>query len=173
MTPVVLSPSTQEEVDYVVAHYRAGERLEHEAAGGGPVALGAFESCFSIRLSCLMDRPPPEGADGRRLDALVGYCGVMRFPHDAPLSYRRVLCFMSCENANRAKVTFVRYSRATLAAIARACPPWVTEFHSAPDAEYRGSLIWHERVLRMHRLGELPFRGRTLIHYAILRKELT
>ena len=153
---VTIGPSVQADIDYVEDNFRDGDRMEHESLGGGRTVLDAFERCWTIRIR----------------GKIVGYCGVMLFPGDSILSARRVLCFMSCENANAAKVTFVRMSRAVMREIAARTPSWVTEFHSSPDSEYRGSLIWHERVLNMHRVGAIVYKGRELVHYTISRKEI-
>ena len=153
---VSLEPSVQADIDYVEVNFRAGDRMEHEALGGGRTLLESFEQCWTIRIA----------------GSIVGYCGIMLFPGDPMLSPRRILCFMSCENANRAKVTFVRMSRSVMREIVGRTPSWVTEYHSSPDSQYRGSLIWHERVLNMHRVGAIRFRGRELVHYMIYRKEI-
>ena len=153
---VTIKPSVQADIDYVEDNFRDGDRMEHESLGGGRTMLNAFEQCWTISIR----------------GKIVGYCGVMLFPGEPVLSARRVLCFMSCGNANAAKVTFVRMSRAVMREIAARTPSWVAEFHSSPDSEYRGSLIWHERVLNMHRVGTIAYRGRELVHYIIFRKEV-
>ncbi len=153
---VTLEPSSQDDIDYVENNFRLGDRMEHESMGNRSTSIDMFEQCWTIKIK----------------GKIVGYCGVALFAGDSPLAERRILCFMSCENANKAKVTFVRASRLVMTEIVSRSHPWVREFHSAPDQEYRGSVIWHERTLKMHYLGNIEFNNCTLRHYVVFRKEL-
>ncbi len=147
--------ATQEDLDYVQANFREGERLEQEAVGAGHDTLGMFERCFTVWFK----------------DERIGYCGVMVPPGHTILSDERFLAYMSCENANRHKYAYVKMSRPVLRAIVGEVQPWVTTFHSLPDARYRQSVAWHERVLRMRRAGSFRYKGSTLVHFVISRKE--
>ena len=46
---VNLEPSVQADIDYVEDNFRAGDRMEHEALGGGRTMLDAFEQCRNSR----------------------------------------------------------------------------------------------------------------------------
>jgi hypothetical protein len=70
------------------------------------------------------------------------------------------------------KVSFVKDSRAVMREIVRHTPEHVTRFISMPAAAYRGSVIWHERVLKMHRNQTVIINDHEHIIYTIDRKEV-
>lgn len=153
---VELETANQADIDYVTENFRDGDRAECEAFGGGGDTLDLFERCWVVRIR----------------GKVVGYCGVARVPGASWLSPYRFLCFMSCREADRMKVAFVRNSRAVMRAVVERTPPWVETFLSAPLAEYRGTIIWHERVLGMHRMGARPHNGHEVVFYAKSREEI-
>ena len=154
---VTIAESVQEEVDWIEAHFREGDRLEHEALGGGRTVIAdLFEQCWTVR----------NGED------LIGYCGVAIPDGDTVLSPRRFLCYMSCTNADKAKVKYVKSSRPVMKAIVARTRPWADEFLSLPNVKYRGSVIWHERVLKMRCLQEIVWKGETFKLFETTRKEV-
>ena len=152
----VIETATQSDIDYVVENYREEDRKENDVFSKDHDSVEMFEQCWSIS----------------HKGKLIGYCGIMVLPGETILSPRRFICFMTCENANRIKVTFVRMSRAVMRAIVSETHGWVDTFFSAPVEQYHGSIIWHERVLKMHRFAESIFNNHMVIHFFIERKEV-
>ena len=153
---MTLEESVQDDIRYVEDHYREGERMSHEALGGGHVDIGCYEQCWTAR---------------HRND-IVGYCGVAVPDGCTVLSPERFLCYMSTTHADRMKVTYVKMSRPVLREIVRRTRSWVDTFLSLPNAKYRGSVIWHERVLKMHRLCPVGFMGQDFILFKTTRQEV-
>lgn len=153
---VSIADSTQEDIDYVEANFREGEKVEHESLGGGRTMLGIFERCWTVR----------NGED------IIGYCGVAIPDGDTVLSNLRFLCYMSCTNADRVKVKYVRWSRRVMREIVARTRPWTDTYLSLPNVRYRGSVIWHERVLKMRCLREEEWRGERFKIFATTRKEV-
>lgn len=153
---VTVEDATQEDIDYVAENFREEDRKENDIFTSGHDTIDLFERCFVIR----------------HKDKTIGYCGIMIVPGETVLSDRRYVCFMTCENANRIKVTFVRMSRKVMQAIVGQVPPWVNTFLTAPVEEYHGTIIWHERVLKMRRYGETSFNGHKVILFVTTRKEV-
>lgn len=163
MTPVVvekvtLAPSTQEEIDWVEANFREGEKRERDVAGGGRTLLETFEACWTIR----------DAASGD----VFGYFGAMVMPGESCMSRVRGLCFMSCTNVERHKIAFVRSSRPVLRYVVGKAPKWVNKFISWPIASYRGSVEWHKRVLKMREARRVPANGDEYVIFEIERKEV-
>ena len=153
---VTIEDSVQEDVDWIESHFREGDRLEHEALGGGRTTLDIFERCWTVRNG----------------DDIIGYCGIAIPDGDTVLSNLRFLCYMSCVNADKAKVKYVKMSRPVMRAVVARTPPWVDTYLSLPNVKYRGSVIWHERVLKMRCLREETWRGETFKLFAATRKEV-
>ena len=154
---VTIEDSVQEDVDWIEAHFREGDRLEHEALGGGRTVIkDLFERCWTVR----------NGED------LIGYCGVAIPDGSSVLSPERFLCYMSSVNADKAKVKYVKMSRRVMQEIVSRVQPWVDVFLSLPNVNYRGSVIWHERVLKMACLKEMTWRGETFKLFRATRKEI-
>ena len=151
-----IETSTQEDLDYVQENFREGEKMEQEAVEAGHDTLDLFEQCWTVWYK----------------DERIGYCGVMLQAGKTVLAPSRFLAYMSCENANNHKYYYVKQSRKVLKAIVEQIPEWVTEFHSLPDERYTGSVKWHERVLRMHRVGSFRYKKSNLIHFTIKRNEV-
>ena len=152
----VLGPSTQEDIDWIEANYREGERMEQAAFGSPRTLLGDFESCWTVR----------HGGD------LIGYFGIAIPRGMGVFAPFRWLCYMSCENANKYKLTYVRQSREVLKRVVAEIPDYVTEFRSLPAERYVMSVRWHERVLRMRRLGTALMNGERFAVFGITRKEV-
>jgi len=136
-----LAPSTQEEVDYVEANYRAGERRECEIEKAPRTLVTDFESCWTVR-----------AANGD----VVGFFGVLIMPCESCMSETRGFCFMSCENANRHKLAFVKASRPAFRWMVEQCPSWVNSFLTWPLESYAASVRWQEKVLKMRRVARVP-----------------
>ena len=136
-----LSPATQEEIDYVEENFREGERRERDVEQAAPTRLSEFERCWTVR-----------AGNGD----VIGYFGVMEMPNESFMSRTRAFCFMSCENANRHKVAFVKASRPAFRWVVGACPPWVEVFLTWPLESYAASVRWQERVLKMRRVAVVP-----------------
>lgn len=151
-----LETSTQEDLDYIQANFREGERMEQEAVEAGHDTLDLFEQCFTVWYK----------------DERIGYCGIMLQPGQTILSPSRFVAYMSCENANRHKFYYVKQSRKVLKAVVDQVQPWVSEFHSLPDERYTGSVKWHERILKMRRIGTFRYKNSNMIHFVINRKEV-
>ena len=151
-----IETSKQEDIDYVEANFREGDRLEHEVLDGGRTLLKDFEDCWTVR----------------HKGEIIGYCGVAIPMGATPFCPGRWLCYMSCENANRIKLAYVKKSREVMRRIALETPECVTEFRSLPAVRYEGSVRWHERVLKMHRLEEVEYKGEKFVMFNLYRKEL-
>ena len=136
-----LAPATQEDIDYVEANYRAGERHEREVENAPRTLLGDFESCWTVR-----------AANGD----VIGYFGVLVMPAESFMSRTRAFCFMSCENANRHKLAFVKASRPAFRWMVEACPPWTDRYLTWPLESYAASVRWQEKVLKMRRVARVP-----------------
>lgn len=153
---VTIEESVQDDVDWIEAHFREGEKMEHEALGGGRTLIDdMFEQCWTIRNG----------------DDLIGYCGVAIPVGSAVLSPERFLVYMSSTNADKIKIKYVKMSRLVMKEIVARTKPWVDVFLSLPNARYRGSVIWHERVLKMHCLKEIRWHGETFKLFTAKRKE--
>ena len=152
----VLGPSTQEDIDYVEANFREGERMEQAVFGSPRTMLGDFESCWTVR----------------HKGDVIGYFGVMIPRGMGVFAPCRWLCYMSCENANKYKLTYVRQSREVLKRVVAEVPDYVTEFRSLPAERYAMSVKWHERVLKMRRLGTAVMNGERFAVFGITRKEI-
>ena len=136
-----LAPSTQEEIDYVEANFRAGERREREIEQAQPTRLADFEQCWTVR-----------AGNGD----VVGYFGVLVMPGDSTMSNTRGFCFMSCENANRHKIAFVKATRPAFKWMVGQCPEWADTFLTWPLESYAASVRWQEKVLKMRRVARVP-----------------
>lgn len=152
----VIEEATQEDLDYVQENFREGERMEQDAVQAGHDTLDMFEQCFTVWYK----------------DERIGYCGIMLQPGHTILSPERFIAYMSCENANKHKYYYVKQSRKVLKAIVDQVPPWINLFHSLPDERYTGSVKWHERVLKMRRIGNFRYKNSNLIHFTIKRNEV-
>ena len=152
---VEMEPSTQEDIDYVEANFREGDRLEHESLDGGRTLLKVFEDCWTVRVKGM----------------IVGYCGVAVPADMTPFGNERYLCYMSCENANKVKLTYVRKSRDVMRGIIERTDPSVEFFRSLPNVKYLGSVRWHERVLKMMRLGPVRYHGEEFVLFGISRED--
>ena len=152
----VLEPSTQEDIDYVEENFRQGEREEHAVFGGTRTKLSDFETCWTVR---------------HRGD-VIGYFGIAVPKEATPFFPGRWLCYMSCENANKYKLTYVKQSREVMRRVVATLPEHVTDFRSLPAARYVMSVKWHERVLKMHRIGEVDVKGEKFVMFGISRKEV-
>ena len=151
----VIETASQEDVDYVEENFREGERMEHEVFGARRTLVSDFESCWAIR----------------HKGELIGYFGVA-VPHEATAFFPgRWLCYMSCTNAEKYKFMYVKQSREVLKRIVAEIPPFVTEFRSLPAARYEKSVKWHERVLKMRRMGTVKLNGEDFVMFVISRKE--
>lgn len=154
----ILRPATQADIDEVEANLREGDRAECDIHGpheAWHARLGDYEQCWAIESR----------------SKLIGYCGVMIQPGETALSNKRWLCFLSTRAADTMKVSFVRESRAVLKEIVERTPDHVAQFLSMPMSTYRGSIIWHERVLRMHKVSTFMVAGHEHTMYTIGRKE--
>lgn len=154
---VTIEPSVQEDVDWVEAHFREGDRLEHESLGGGRTVIAdLFEQCWTARFG----------------DDIVGYCGVAIPDGSTVLSPERWLCYMSSVNADKAKIKYVKMSRPVMREIVARTKPWVETFMSLPNVRYRGSVIWHERVLKMRRIKTVRFMNEDFVLFKTTRSEV-
>lgn len=152
----VVETATQEDVDYVEANFREGERREHEACGGGRTTLDMFEDCWTVR---------------HRGD-VIGYCGIAVPAGMSVFAPCRWLCYMSCGNAEKYRYMYVRQSREVMRRIVAETPGYVEEFRSLPAARYAQSVKWHERVLKMRRLGTARLNGEDFALFAATRREV-
>lgn len=151
----VIETATQEDIDYVEANFREGERLEHQVFGGRRTRLSDFESCWTIR----------------HKGDVIGYFGVA-VPREATAFFPgRWMCYMSCENAEKYKYMYVKQSREVMRRVVGQLPEYVSELRSLPAARYEKSVKWHERVLRMHRMGTVNLNGEDFVMFCISRKE--
>lgn len=155
----MMRPATQEDIDLVEDTLRAGDRAECEIFGPRKKwhqDLDDFEECWAIF------------GHGK----LVGYCGVYIEPGQTILSPVRWLCFLSTQAVDGMKISFVKDSRAVMREIVRRTKEHVTRFVSMPMADYHGSIIWHERVLKMHRFKIVEIYKHDHVIYTIERKEV-
>lgn len=152
----VIEEATQDFIDYIAENYREEDRKENDVFTTEHDKVDMFEQCWAIS----------------HKGAPIGYCGIMIVPGETVLSSRRYVCFMTCENANKIKIAFVRMSRRVMKAIVGETRPWVTTFCSAPVEDYHGSIIWHERVLKMRRVKESVFHNHRIIHFETTRNEV-
>lgn len=153
-----LVPSIQADIDYVEANFRAGERHEAEIEDAGRTTLDEFESCWTVR-----------AANGD----VIGYFGVMVMPNESHMSRTRAFCFMSCENANRHKIAFVKASRPVFAWVVSQCPKWTDKYLTWPLESYTGSVRWQEKVLKMRRVLTVPAaNGENYIVMELTRQEV-
>ena len=136
-----LAPSTQEEIDFVEANFRAGERYEREIERAERTRLGDFEQCWTVR-----------AGNGD----IVGYFGVLVMPGESFMNRTRGFCFMSCEAANRHKLAFVKASRPAFRWMVEACPAWTDRYLTWPLESYTASVRWQERVLKLRRVARVP-----------------
>ena len=150
-----LAPSTQEDIDWIEANYREGERMEQAVFGSPRTLLRDFEGCWTVR----------HGED------LIGYFGVVSPRGMGVFAPCRWLCYMSATTADRYKLTYVRQSREVLRRVVAEVPDYVTEFRSLPAERYAMSVKWHERVLKMRRLGTALLNGERFAVFGIERKE--
>jgi len=151
----VVETATQEDVDYVEANFREGERLEHQVFGGRRTLLSDFEACWTVR---------------HRGD-VIGYFGIA-VPLEATVFHTgRWLCYMSCANADRHKFMYVKQSREVMRRVIAELPEHIAEFRSMPAERYAKSVKWHERVLGMHRIGTVEYGGERFAVFGITRKE--
>ena len=150
-----LEPSTQEDIDYVETNFREGDRLEHESLDGGRTLIKIFEDCWTVK----------------HKGEIIGYCGVMPPYGETFYSNKRWLCYMSCENANKYKISYVKLSRKVMKAIIAETPEYVDIFMSLPNEDYVGSVLWHERVLKMRRIDKVSFSNANFVLFGITRKE--
>ena len=150
-----IETSTQEDIDYVETNFRDGDRLEHESLDGGRTLLSMFEDTWTVK----------------HKGKIIGYCGVAVPWDETAHSQVRFLCYMSCKNADKHKIAYVRDSRAVMKAIIETTPPWVEEYKSLPNLAYVGSVIWHERVLKMKRIREIEYRKQKFILFSTSREE--
>jgi hypothetical protein len=156
---IALAPSEQWEIDYVEEHYREGERRERDAEDAPPTRVEDFEKCWTARA---------EGGD------IIGFLGILVMPNESCMSRTRSFCFMSCENANRHKLAFVKASRPVFRFAAEQCPPWVGRFLSWPLESYAASVRWQERAIGMRRVARIPApkAGEWYIVLELTRKEV-
>lgn len=84
----------------------------------------------------------------------------------------RWLCYMSCGNAEKYRYMYVRQSREVMRRIVAETPGYVEEFRSLPAARYAQSVKWHERVLKMRRLGTARLNGEDFALFAATRREV-
>jgi hypothetical protein len=155
----MIRPATQEDIDLVEETLRDGDRAECEIFGPHKMwhqDIEDFEECWAI-----FGHGKP-----------VGYCGVMVHPGQTALAPVRWLCFLSTQAVDGMKISFVKDSRAVMREIVRRTKEHVTRFISMPAAAYHGSVIWHERVLKMHRSQEVLINNHKHIIYTIDRKEV-
>jgi len=151
-----VEPSVQDEIDYVEANFREGERAEHEVFGGKRTTLADFESCWTVR----------------HRGEIIGYFGVAIPAGATVFAPGRWLCYMSCKNADKYKLTYVKESRKVMKCVVAQVPGYVTEFRSLPAERYVMSVKWHERVLKMRRIGTVDFNGERFAVFGIMRKEI-
>lgn len=155
----MMRPATQEDIDLVEATLRAGDRAECEIFGDKSAyhaKVDDFETCWAIF----------------GYGKLVGYCGVLITPGTTALAPTRWLCFLSTESVDKMKISFVRDSIAVMKVIIERTPEHVTRFYSMPMSEYRGSIIWHERILKMKKSSVVMVNGHEHTLYTIERKEI-
>ena len=153
-----LVPATQAEIDYVEDNYREGERHEREVENAPPTCLSDFESRWTVR-----------AANGD----VIGYFGILVMPNESHMSRTRAFCFMSCENANRHKIAFVKATRPVFAWVVSQCPPWTDRYLTWPLESYTGSVRWQEKVLKMRRILTVPAgNGENYIVMELTRQEV-
>lgn len=151
-----IETSTQEDVDYVESNFREGDRLEHESLDGGRTRVTMFEECWTVK----------------HKGEIIGYCGVIWPGDETFMSPTRFLCYMSCVNADRYKLAYVKRSRAVMREVVRMTPERVTRFLSLPAKAYAGSVRWHARVLKMRPVREVKYKGVDFILFETTRKEV-
>lgn len=135
--------ATDEELDYVVAHYREQDRREAEIVPDDALDRKAFDEVFTIRI----------GQD------IVGYFGLM-VPMDANyFCDMRYMVFMSSEGADKHKLAFVKGSRNVMKFVVARTPRWVKRFMSIPLASYEMSVKWQKRVLGLVEIGRMTVPG--------------
>lgn len=152
---LTIRPATAEDVAWVHAHLRDGDRMEHEFAQSALVEASRGRE-VAVEL------------DGR----LVGYAGGMPLQNESIMSRRRFVYYLSTTVADEQKVRYVRRSRDAMRAFLRTAPRWVDEFVTVPMLKYRGAVRWLERVLGFRRVEDFTWRGERFAVYSLTRKEL-
>lgn len=153
---ITMDPATQAEIDYVEENFRDGDRREAEIEGGARTTIDEFEKCWTVRA----------GAD------IIGYFGVMTIPSESQMSRTRVLCFMSCRNADRHKIAFVAASRSVLRYVVGECPKWTSRYVSWPLASYDASVRWQRKTLGMREIGRVPVKDDFYVWFEITKEEV-
>ena len=151
----VIETATQDDIDYVEENFREGERAEHEVFGSRRTLLSDFETCWTIR----------------HKGDVIGYFGVAIPRESTPFHPARWLCYMSCMNAEKYKYMYVKQSRTVMRKVIEGLPEYVTEFLSLPAEKYAKSVRWHERVLKMMRLGLVRYHGEEFVLFGISRED--
>lgn len=156
---VRLRPATQEDVDYVEANYREGERRERSLADadGDRTLVGDHEQCWTV-----------VAANGD----VLGYLGTLVLPDESVMSRTRGLSYMSCANVDRHVLSFVKATVPALAWLVERCPPWVDTFRSWPAASFERSVVWQKRILRMREVGRVPVKDDFLVILETTRREM-
>ena len=156
---VSLRPATQEDVDYVEANFRAGERRERELADADGVRtlVGDHEQCWTV--------VAPNGD-------VLGYLGTLVMPGESVMSRTRGVSYMSCANVDRHVLSFVKATAPAFAWLVERCPPWVDTFRAWPAASFERSVVWQKRILRMREIGRVPVKDDFLVILETTRREV-
>lgn len=154
---LVLRPATQADIDYVHAHLREGDRLEHAFDEKGEDTVERLPGVQAVVLN------------GR----IIGYIGSLVHPYETPLSPRRVVYYLSTVHADERRLTYVRRARDVLRAVVGELPSWVVKIDtvSMPEA-YPMACKWLERVLGFRKDMDYRWRGSLFRLYHILRKDI-
>ena len=157
----VLTPSTDEDFDYINAHLREMDRFEQDHfCRADPSfrrdSLDQMETSWTLRLC----------------GAIVGYVALQVPPGRSPMADFRFVPMISTANVEHHPIDYARLSRPVLEYVASQAPSWVGHFLSAPLSKYARSVKWHERTMGWHRVGEFDAGGEMATLFMITRKEL-
>lgn len=155
---LMLEDATQADLDYVHENLRTGDGAEHLLDEKGEDMLENMPGVMVVK------------QDGK----IIGYIGAIELPYETVLSSRRYIYYLSTDNADKIKLTYVKRSRDVLKAYVDArVPAFVDELYVATlPKEYPMASKWLERVLGFKKLTEKKYRGKLHRIYFKPRKEI-
>ena len=157
----VLTPSTDEDFEYINSHLRPLDRFEQDHfLRADPSfrrdSLDQMERSWTLRLK----------------GEIVGYVALQLPPGFTPMSTVRYVPMLSTVNVEHHPLDYARLTRPVLKSVASQAPSWVQTFLSAPLAKYEQSVKWHEKTMGWHRLGEYDVGGERAVLFKLERREL-
>lgn len=157
----VLTPSTEEDFDYINANLRTLDKFEQDHF----IAIGDTDRRDSLEQ---MEKSWTLHLKGET----VGYVALQVLLGFTRMSNIRYVPMLSTVNVEHHPIDYARLSRPVLEYIASQAPSWVDTFFSAPLSRYEQSVKWHEKTMGWHRVGEYDVGGEMATLFKTTRKEL-